>query len=274
MSSCEHPRVLKLSLLGNTNSPGCSGITLFGISNEAVWPFKMEKEVMAEIKSARAVIALNDRPVDAAYGETAVVDALEFCRLDPDHPKSITMYLTDEEKRAIGVITLARVKQCLVEGYPVVFGLKMYWPDRIPFTHEVDAHLKTEYASLPEINSDLKEKAEGKNWHGYHALIVGFDDSTSSVLCQNSQGADNAPYFRMSYNWICDYEATYDFWMIRLEQKNEDIQLPGKKVAGTTDKSAQDEWKRLHVPDSDSVSMAPTSTIPMLHLTGFDSEMC
>ncbi|KAH6871429.1 hypothetical protein B0T10DRAFT_417469, partial [Thelonectria olida] len=172
----------------------------YGIASEKKWPWYEE---------AGVVIGLNDRPVDAAFVGNKLVNGIEYCRLDPDHTADAEKLMGPEEKASVGAITLFRLRQCLYEGYPVVFGFKFYWPT-FPATHK---SLTDEFPSLGPLPTWAWQPA----WGSHAVLAVGYDHTKQRVLIQNSwgDGTNGHAHFWMPYDWIKSFEATEDFWMVR-----------------------------------------------------------
>jgi len=142
--------------------------------------------------------------------------SVQYSRLDPDQPEGVEDYMTLAEKDIIGAMTLLRLRQCLGEGYPVVFGFRYYW-EYAPFTKDTKDP-NTKYWTLPPLPG---KSGPSEDFGGHAVLAIGFDDGNSRILCQNSWGeaGEGAPYFWIGYDWIKDFEATSDFWMIRVVEK-------------------------------------------------------
>lgn len=146
---------------------------------------------------------------------------MQYARLDPDQPEGFAEKQLDvEEKGIIGTMTLLRLRQCLGEGYPVIFGFRYYWKDA-PFDRDAES-------GIWDIGPLPSDKGPDKNHGGHAVLAVGFGGGNQRVLCQNSWGdgtdvngneVESAPLFWMGYEWIKDFQATSDFWMIRLVDK-------------------------------------------------------
>ena len=210
-------------VLGDTGSDtrnAMKAIKQFGVCPEKSWPYE------------EANIPL--MPSVSAQKEAKPANVVEYCRLDPDHPDHIEKQMTLEEKKAVGVVTLSLLRQCLSEGYPVVFGYWYYW-EFPPFNKEAETWV---LPALPESQQHSpppkrynREKAAPETLGGHTVLAIGYDDSRKQVLCQNSWGtglnADGKPdagqskdgRFWMDYSWITDWEASDDFWMIRETQR-------------------------------------------------------
>ena len=126
------------------------GITLSGAANaleaqgaclESTWGFDLDH--------------VNDRPPDSAFDEASKYKITEVKMVPVD---------------------LRAMKQCLAEGYPIVFGCKL----TKPFFKAPKGVVKTPDPSDPA-------SAE----HGRHAmLIVGYSDSSQTFIVRNSWGPD------------------------------------------------------------------------------------
>ncbi|PMD41955.1 hypothetical protein L207DRAFT_511708 [Hyaloscypha variabilis F] len=254
------------------------GLNLVGIAPEKAWPFVMnrEKRPVKEqdyaIATERVVVDVNDRPSLQAYRIAQTNYTFEYCRLDPDHTREAEDVLTEEEKDAVGVLTLARLKQCLVEGYPVVFGFNFYEDLSTAFIYPAafgDAKELEGHACLQAIPPGMEHKAPNQKFGAHAVLAVGFSDDVPTnpkptnskdkpkggVLCQNSWGDDSKDpqflaHFWIPYQYILDFEATDDFWMLRLFNKD-----PPKSITRA-------DFQRLKPPHIGGVS--PTEMNPAL----------
>lgn len=100
--------------------------------------------------------------------------------------------------------TLRDIKECLSDGYPVVFGFTIF---ESFMSGDVS---KTGIMSMPRPN-------EEKN--GGHAIMaVGYDDSKEAFIIRNSWGTGWGlnGYFYMPYGYITEPELSADFWTIRI----------------------------------------------------------
>ncbi len=253
-------------------------ISVFGVAPEETWPFVAEN---------RHVASIEYQPPHAAYIVARNTYPIEYLRLDPDDDDDVTRFLREEEMTAVGVVTLARLKQCLTEGYPVVFSFRYYWTpakgqkSSIPWVEnenglwaKADADLPTEkkFDSLPEICPKQRHKGPDQIGAGGHTVLaVGFEDPgvkvdgktlPGRVLCQNSIGADTAsrPHFWVSYDWITDFVGTEDFWMIRLAEEP-GSRIPPPPVLGKPTEKQQTIWEATPVADDTEFAMSPMATI-------------
>jgi C1A family cysteine protease len=209
--------------LGSQNRNSFKGLNLYGVCCEKTWPFNVIKVTVGD-KEEDQVENLNKLPSDTAYEEAKRSHAVEYCRLDPDHPEEVESHLSTEERKAVGIVTLMQLKQCLSEGYPVVFGFWYYW-DEPPWIMNKDEW------ELPELPISMQHAVPPRKWDkeekkyvslgGHTVLAIGYDESRKQVLCQNSWGSDwsEKGRFWIAYSWITDWEATDDFWMIRLIER-------------------------------------------------------
>ncbi|KAH7340079.1 hypothetical protein BKA66DRAFT_479345 [Pyrenochaeta sp. MPI-SDFR-AT-0127] len=114
-----------------------------------------------------------------------------------------------------GQETLLSARQCLSEGFPIVFGYKNF--SSTPLWKKGDDGIWV----LGDLWKDgiIKPHQKPGDFGGHAVLMIGYDDDKGMVICQNSWGKDSsrpgAPIFYMPYNWILDYEATSDFWTLR-----------------------------------------------------------
>jgi C1A family cysteine protease len=218
-------------------------INLFGIASETTWPFSVEKKSDIDV-----VLRLNDRPTDAAYVEAGATHTVEYCRLDPPRSEPEEKLMGPLQRNADGIITLARLKQCLVEGYPVVFGFRFYCSSSNAFEEPPAActcvgpdgkgcrcscgcssNRAGSFHTLKNIPMEMLHQKPPKGLGAHAVLAVGFEDSPDAfqssadgvlrefkgrVLCQNSWGK-YISHFWMPYSYIINYEATSDFWMLR-----------------------------------------------------------
>lgn len=87
------------------------------------------------------------------------------------------------------VTNITALKTSLAASYPVVIGFSVY------SSFESDAVTETGTVPLPKSGEELLG--------GHAVLAVGYDDSTSSVICRNSWGADwgDKGYFYLPYTF-------------------------------------------------------------------------
>jgi C1A family cysteine protease len=100
--------------------------------------------------------------------------------------------------------SLADIKQCLAQGYPVVFGFTVYE------SFMTDIVAKTGIMPMPNLN----ETPEG----GHAIMSAGYDDSKEALIIRNSWGVEWGlkGYFYMPYSYITTPNLSSDFWTIRL----------------------------------------------------------
>ncbi|KAF5642027.1 hypothetical protein F52700_3208 [Fusarium sp. NRRL 52700] len=179
--------------------------TAYGIAVDQKWPWKDEHG---------AVVGINDRPFDTAFINDAYTSGIEYLRLDPDHPYAVIASMGDAEKNAIGIITLFRLRLCIYEGYPVVFGFRLPTTNSQPQGSLATVHVKVSdmYPTLiggpDRVNQDA----------GHTVLAIGYDHANKRVLVQNSYGLSENPRFWIPYEWITTFSATQDFWTVRIKK--------------------------------------------------------
>ena len=200
---------------GSENRDCFRALNLFGVCDEHSWPFE-------NVGHTDKIKNIDKQPKAELYREAKLSHAIEYCRLDPDHPEEMEKGMSDAERAAVGTVTLMQLKQCLTEGYPVVFGFWLYWDvEKLPWIESEGL------AQLPEVPKEQQHKGppmrpNGNTMYGGHTVLaIGYDESRAQVLCQNSWGPEWSKNgkFWMPYSWILDWEATDDFWMIRLIER-------------------------------------------------------
>ncbi|KAK3949801.1 hypothetical protein QBC32DRAFT_29591 [Pseudoneurospora amorphoporcata] len=186
-------------------------VSYLGVASEDIDPWRSQ---------GGTVLGRNDRPVDAAYIDARRTHGwpMEYCRLDPDHTEVTEDMFTDTQKTAVGLMTLTHLKQCLHEGYPVIFGFYYYWTafetDASPSAKPDNPENKG-FATIKPLSKPHQPQPKNLSEAAHAVLAVAWDDDKQRILCKNSWGESDHPYFWMPYHWVSDFEATDDFWVIR-----------------------------------------------------------
>lgn len=149
---------------------GIKTLAADGACPETMWPYDISK--------------FDERPPQACYDFGKGHVAVEYQRVDN----------TD----------ITALKQCLVDGFPIVFGATLY--DSFE-THEVASTGK-----VPMPGKD--ESVVG----GHCMVIVGYDDSIQCWIVRNSWGLGwgDGGYCYIPYAYLTDDNLANDFWTIRL----------------------------------------------------------
>ena len=170
------------------------GLEQYGVCKEATWPYLEEK--------------VDIYPGRPAYDEAAGARILKYERLDVHRIRDPSKPLDTPEKDKVGLELLNNLRTSLFEAHPVVFNF-----------HFNDDDWR---ANGPErlwiLNALPERHVQRSDAEGHAVVAVGFDDKKRLVRCLNSWGpkAEMKPIFWIPYDWITDYEATADFWMLRL----------------------------------------------------------
>lgn len=146
---------------------GIKSIAKKGVCKEVpTWPYDITK--------------FKDKPSDIAYKEALNHQAISYQRIAND---------------------ITKMKQCLADGYPFVFGFTVY-----ESFYKVD---KTGMMTMP----DKTEKAHG----GHAVMAIGYDDAKNAVIVRNSWGTGwgDKGYFYMPYAYIDNNNLCDDFWTLR-----------------------------------------------------------
>lgn len=99
--------------------------------------------------------------------------------------------------------TLEQLKQCLIEGFPIVFGMLVYE------SFETPAVVATGKVSIPLPT----EKCLG----GHAMCIVGFDDNIKCFVVRNSWGVEygDKGYCYIPYDYVLNDKQAGDFWTVK-----------------------------------------------------------
>jgi C1A family cysteine protease len=200
---------------GISNRNALKGIQRFGVCSEE----KCKYSSIEKIDDDHNKIF---RPSKEAFDEAKRAKLIEYCRLDPDHPWWIEDQMSQEERDAVGIVTLARLKQCLSEGYPIIFSFRYFW-DQPNWDKSENRWflppLPTQYLRRGPPPKVTIEEGHYKysSYGGHSVLAVGYDDIRKRILVQNSWGVNEGSWttegglFWMDYSWVTDWEATNDF---------------------------------------------------------------
>lgn len=148
---------------------GLKVLNTHGCCEEALWPYNIQKFTVIPSKTA----------CNAAIRH----EATQYARLDNN---------------------LAHLKQCLAQGFPVVFGFTVY------DSFEGEEVAKTGVLNMPGPN----ESVQG----GHCVALVGYDDESQRFIVRNSWGTGwgMAGYFTIPFEYISNPNLASDFWTVRL----------------------------------------------------------
>ena len=131
-----------------------------GLCTETTWPYNEN--------------SVNARPANKAYEEAKKFQVLESCSVETD---------------------LETMKGCLAEGYPFIFGLKLFNSFQNVGTKGI--------VPMPMTDENSHEN------HGLHAMLcVGYSDSERYFIVKNSWGADwgDNGYCYIPYDYLSNKE--------------------------------------------------------------------
>jgi len=146
---------------------GIKSVYNIGVCDETLWTYDISK--------------FTDKPNIDCYKFAKKHESLKYMRIKQD---------------------LESMKQCLMDGYPFVFGASIYE------SFECDKVKDTGLVPLPKKDEKLL---------GGHALaVVGYDD-TYGFIVRNSWGKQWGVYgyCYMPYNYLCNKDLVNDLWTIR-----------------------------------------------------------
>ncbi|KAL8692952.1 MAG: hypothetical protein Q9218_002129 [Villophora microphyllina] len=160
---------------------------------------------------------VNVDPGQAAYQEADKHHIVKYERLDIQRRPDEAAKMTPAEKDADGTHVLDNIRQSLQEGHPVVIGFRYYW-EHPAWTKLQPENMMVLPALTTPRHSHPPKKPDGSSYGGHAVVAVGYDDKRKLVRCLNSWGDGFSVHgeFWMPYEWVTDFEATSDFWMLRL----------------------------------------------------------
>jgi len=147
---------------------GIKSISVDGVCTEDMWKYDITK--------------FTECPTQECYDEAKNHKSIEYKRV---------------------VQSLEQLKQCLIEGFPFVFGFNVY--------------SSFETKEVAETG-DMPMPKEGEELLGGHAVCaVGFDDNRRVFIVRNSWGDiwGDKGYFYMPYAFITNTSLCSDFWTVR-----------------------------------------------------------
>ncbi len=187
--------------------------------------FDLRKQGLADFTPSRLFIYYNERRIEGTVGTDSgaqIRDGVKtlvkqgVCTED-EWPYDITQftsqpgaacYTAAKQNRATSYSrvpqSLAQLKGCLAEGYPVVFGFTVY------DSFETPGVAKTGVVPMPTT---------GETVLGGHAVVaVGYDDASQRFTVRNSWGTTWGMdgYFTMPYAYLTDSTLSADFWTLRM----------------------------------------------------------
>jgi len=147
---------------------GIKSISVDGVCSEDMWKYDITK--------------FTECPTQECYEQAKNHKSIEYKRV---------------------VQSLEQLKQCLIEGFPIVFGFNVY------SSFETQEVAETGIMPMPK---------EGEELLGGHAVCaVGFDDNRNVFIVRNSWGDSwgDKGYFYMPYAFITNTSQCSDFWTVR-----------------------------------------------------------
>ena len=171
---------------------------------------------------SRLFIYYNTRVIENSVNEdsgTTIRDALTSVATSGACPETLWPYLIGQfatrpsaeayasgKKHLAGtyarvLMDLAQMKQCLIDGYPFIFGILLYSSfERVSGTGLVP---------VPKAGESLLG--------GHCMAVVGYDDTRQVFIVRNSWGTDwgDKGYCYMPYSYMTNSNTTFDLWTIR-----------------------------------------------------------
>jgi C1A family cysteine protease len=175
---------------GLSISDGIRAIEQFGVCPETEWPYdSAPANDKGEFPSgSRAVAKPRQEQFKSAYTHRAI-DAHSIA--------------------SMGAARLSDLKACLADGFPFVFGFRIYQS-----FFDASGQPLAKVGIPPTVDLPV----------GAHAVLaVGYDDASRVFICRNSWGmkdpkgnpVQDKGYFYMPYDYLLNDDLSADFWTLR-----------------------------------------------------------
>ena len=208
-------RNYKILISGNCTSQSIAGAYEFD---------EMKEKEEHIFTPSRLFIYYNERKIEGSIDEDAgamIRDGIKSINDDGICPESIweydiTKFAVEPSKEAYESAkhhkcveykrvdqTLPQLKQCLIEGFPIVFGMMVY------SSFESSEVSTTGVVPMPSSNESLLG--------GHAVLCVGFDDDKKTFIVRNSWGESwgDKGYFYLPYDYMTNTDLVADLWTVR-----------------------------------------------------------
>jgi C1A family cysteine protease len=99
--------------------------------------------------------------------------------------------------------SLLQLKQCLIEGFPFVFGMRVYE------SFQSSSVRNTGIVPMPQPDETLLG--------GHAVLCVGYNDQTNQFIVRNSWGSNwgDHGYFYLPYDFMTSPSLVFDIWTLQ-----------------------------------------------------------
>jgi len=186
----------------------------FGVCDDVSWPLRED------------TIKWYPGPYAFYEAQTNMIRSYQYKRLDVKRADDKRAEIMDKQDVATmdkdGDTVLNSLRSCLTQGHPVALGFRVFFPankkgEGIKFKKDGKEWV------LLDVPKDRRHYGPKQKLGGHAVLAIGFQDGkkkdrSGRGLCQNSWGSNEGdagcPFFWMPYNYITDFSATMDFWMI------------------------------------------------------------
>jgi C1A family cysteine protease len=146
----------------------CKSLSKYSACTETIWPYDVTKYTI--------------NPPLQTYTNASLHSVVKYLSLQQD---------------------LFYIKQALVSGFPVMFGIQVYE------SFESDYTLQTGIITYPNVGTE-------QCFGGHAMLIVGYNDVSQRFILQNSWGTSVGQngFFEIDYNYILNSDLTWDLWVL------------------------------------------------------------
>lgn len=124
------------------------------------------------------------------------------------HPSTVAVKSAQTHTKNFQYLSVAQnllsIKNALVKGFPIVFGIVVY------DSFESDQALSTGNIPMPNVNTE-------QELGGHAILMTGYSDASQRFTFMNSwgTGVGQHGYFTIPYNYVLNPNLAFDFWVIQ-----------------------------------------------------------
>lgn len=190
----------------------------------------VRSELLCRYPSLNALEEADKQPTDQAYEDAKQYRIARYQRLDSNRSKEQKKNWQsrdfEKQKDDEGSRLRQKLRAALSEGHPVQFGFYYYETDHEKQFLGSDGTMR-ELARLP----GQKHEPPPPKLGSHAVLAVGYNKE--HVICRSSWGSgfSEKGFFRMPWEWITDFEATDDFWIITAFESEESAEGKGSTEA-------------------------------------------
>jgi C1A family cysteine protease len=192
---------------GSSVRAGVKSICNIGVCHEDIWPYDTD--------------SFTDEPTEDCYEDAKNHMGLEYKRVKRSEKD---------------------LKQCLSDGFPVIFGFTVYSSFESPEVAE------TGIVPMP----GPKEQVLG----GHCVVLVGYSDDTKQWIVRNSWGTEwgDEGYCYFPYEYLTDSGLSSDYWMITSVSNNTSSLSPVKEEEEVVEEEEEKKYSKKELKEISKIA--------------------